>query len=241
MVVAIGICDDDQNVCEFLADACERYSRKHGFECRSVSFSSGEELLRYARSSEPLDLLFLDIVMEGASGMDVARKLREGTTWRDTRIVFVTSMVHYAVEGYRVHAFGFLTKPFTLAELERVLNDAMRSLAIDQEKRIALKTDGGICFIDANKILYVEAFAHRMKVVQAASVSACFSSMNKMEEGLKARGFFRCHRSYLVNLREVERIEGGECEMSNGDIVPISRHRSRDFLDAFSRFIGAWL
>ena len=106
------ICDDEQEMRSAVRANLERFSEETGERFSVTELTSGEALL--FNLTEDTDIIFLDIKMNGITGMDAARKLRE----KNSRvcIVFITTMTQYALEGYEVHAFGFLKKPVSYAQ-----------------------------------------------------------------------------------------------------------------------------
>lgn len=237
MVITVGICDDEEVVCNQLSVALRQYAtaKKCSFEL-SV-FHSGQELLRDIKPD--MQILFLDISMNGLTGIEVARKLRE--TSPEIRVIFITSMVQYAVEGYSVHAFGFLSKPISFAALERQMDDTIRSLVSTSGKKLAIHSGGNVELIPSNDILYIESFAHQLKVSNIRGQMQCAVPMKQMEETLKDCGFFRCHKCYLVNFRHILRVDDRGCILDNQEHIPVSRHRRQEFLQEFNRFIGVWM
>lgn len=239
ITVKIAVCDDEFLVCNQISTALLDYAHERGCAFDISVFHSGVEVL--AGISSDTQVVFLDISMEGLSGMEVARKLREQPSFSEMRIVFVTSMVQYAVEGYSVHAFGFLPKPISRVTFNLLLDDLMRSIAISTGHSVALKTASGVELVKSRDILYVESFAHSMRVVCVGGELSCNAPMGSFEEKLSDGSFFRCHRCYLVGMRHISSISDGFCILSNQDSIPISRYRRREFLEAFNRFVRTWL
>lgn len=236
--VRVAICDDEQSTCQTLAKAIQRYGREHDILFAISAFHSGEELLE---GFDPRwHLLFLDIAMGEVNGMDAAKALRQ-LYGNDLRIVFVTSLEQYALEGYPVHAFGFLVKPVSYARLCFLLDDALRSLAAAQCMQIAVQTDDGTKIVDTSQVLYVESFAHRMRLTSKEGSLFCTTPLKELKSKLANSGFVCCHRCYLVNLRYVTTVKSDECIMTNGDRIPVSRGKRTDFQQAFNKFVGSLL
>lgn len=242
MVVRIGICDDEAAACNLLATACLRYADRRNLAFEFAMFRSGQELLGNLGALATMQVLFLDISMDGINGMEAARKIHESGLDDAVRIVFVTSMVQYAVEGYSVHAFGFLPKPITQQSIDRILDDALASISSTAPKNIAIRTsDGSTHVILSNSIMCVESSAHHTKIATTSGSLSCSASLKELETELADAGFFRCHRCYLVNLQHITRIDADSCLIATQDRIPISRQRKQDFLTAFNRYMGMLL
>ncbi len=230
----VMICDDEEEVRAAVRAQLERFSAETGerFSVREVH--SGEALL--AQFSADTDIVFLDIKMEGITGMDAARKLR--TDGRDVCIIFITTMTQYAMEGYQVHAYGFLKKPLRYAQFRLQMLDAIRHLAPRREEAIPLRTGGEVWSISLAELIYLEVMDHDLRFVRTSAPLVCHATMSDMGEALRGKGFFRCHKSYTVSLRHVAWIGGASVRMSNGDELPVSKHRRREFLEAFAAYAG---
>ncbi len=233
MVRHIAVCDDEKNMQRQLSHYLEQYAALHQEDFDVLFYSSGEELL--AGSAADPDILLLDISMGGMDGLETAQKLRD----RGCRslLIFITSMEHYAVRGYRVHAFGFLVKPVTYQELSDVLAEAIASLKQDTGSVLPIQTAGGTYLLDISSLLYAEVFQHETSFVLSQEKHTAAIQLGQVEELLTPYGFFRCHRSYLVNLRRIRRIGAAELTLEDGTVIPISKHRRREFIDAYSKWM----
>lgn len=123
-MIHIAIVEDTAFDRKVLRDCLTEYCRESGNEAQIVEFSDGSELLK--RYPEKLNILFMDIAMEKMDGLTAARILRR----RDEKVllIFVTSMVQYAVQGYSVDAMDFLVKPVTYTGLKLCMERAVKRL-----------------------------------------------------------------------------------------------------------------
>jgi two-component system response regulator LytT len=233
----IVICDDDPQLCASLQDYLEKMGRESGQSWRISVFYSGEELL--AAWSDDTDILLLDIQMGAVSGMDVARQLR--TKSKHVCIIFITAMTQYAVEGYEVHAFGFLKKPVGYERFRHVMEEALHVAAARADRVFSLRRGAEIKQISAGEILYIEACGHEIRVVTEKETLLAGSSLSEFEEQLQGRGFFRCHKGYLIHFAYIKKIDQRSVTMTNGEEIPLSKHRRREFLESFAKFAGVRL
>lgn len=238
MVRRIAVCDDEQESLKQIAVCLGQIQKDTGDELEVFYYRSAHELLEHM--PRDVQVVLLDIGMQEAasplSGIDAAHMLRaEGL---DVTLIFITSMVEYALEGYDVHAFAFLCKPLQYAALKRHLTDAFG--AIDAKRGIFLSVDtaGGKEAIDLNTLLYAEVFQHETSFVFADGTTTSVIPLAEVEKKVKRHGFFRCHKSYLVNFKQIQRIDPSSVTLGNGAVVPISKYRRKEFLDAYSRFMG---
>ena len=238
MLRTIAVCDDEKAVIRQLAGYLEQIRNGSEDTFDVYYYSSAREL--YDNLERDTEILLMDISMDGMTGMECARKLREEGFEGD--IIFITSMEGCAVEGYSVHAFGFLVKPIIFEELKKTLTDCLEKRDRLRRAILPVETAAGTELLSIGEIVYAEVFQHSTSFVMkdGRRVDAAIQ-LSAAETRLKGRGFFRCHRSYLVNMRCVSRIGQTELFLSDGSAVPLSRHRVREFLDTYARFMGVEL
>lgn len=182
------------------------------------------------------DLVLLDISMGGMTGMDCAKQLRdEGFSGE---FIFITSMENYALEGYKVHAFSFLTKPLVYEELSTALTDLSAKLSASAPAVLPVETSSGTKILKINDILYAEVFRRETSfALKNGNKVVSLIQLAAVEEQLSGKGFFRCHRSYLINMKHVENIAPPDITLTGGSVVPISKHRVKEFLSAYAKYI----
>ncbi|HIQ88177.1 MAG TPA: response regulator transcription factor [Candidatus Scatomorpha gallistercoris] len=233
MAWKVDICDDEVQECSILSSYLDKMHDDTGEQFSVRIFHSAEALLQNT-GGEP-DLVLLDIRMNGMSGMDAARELRA----RGSRVslVFITTMAQYAIEGYEVHAFGFLRKPLKYAVFKRLMEDLLAHLRREIGYTWEIRNGADSLVVHTKYILYLEVYGHSVfaNLLDGTSLP-CQITLSKAEEQLTRIGFFRCHKSYIINLRHVERIDSDIVTLSGGKAVPLSRHRRKTFLSAFARF-----
>ena len=228
------ICDDEQEMRDAVRENLARFQKETGEQFSVAEQPSGESLL--FNLTEDTDIIFLDIKMTGITGMDAARKLREKNN--NVCIIFITTMTQYAIEGYEVHAFGFLKKPVSYAQFRLQMADTIRHLKPLKAESLTVKTDGEIRKISVSDILYLEVLDHDLKIVLETESVISRIPMKELEEKLKGKGFFRCHKGYTVNLSRIRKIGQNSVEMADGQEIPISKHRRREFLEAYAEFLS---
>lgn len=228
------ICDDEPVICETIRNMLGRFSKECGISLDVSTCASGEELL--GAVTPDVDILLLDIRMGELSGMNAARKIREKNS--DICIIFVTTMTQYALEGYKVHAFGFLKKPLTYAQLRLQMLDAVQMLKSRIPESITVKSGHDTWRLDLDKLYYMEIYGHDIHAVCTDRTVVCYGSLSDFEQILTSKGFCRCHKSFLVNLRHIRQIGMAQIFMTDGSAVPVSKYRKKEVSEAFARYIG---
>ena len=232
-MIRIAIVEDAAFDRQVLRDCLREYGQETGTELQITEFTGGSAFLE--QYPEDLDLIFMDIMMDGLDGLTTARKLRR----RDDKVllVFVTSMLQYAVQGYSVDAMDFIVKPVTYTGLKLCMDRVVRRLNETAPVRLRFTNREGTHSVDAAEICYIESLEHKIVVHTVQGEIQSDMSLAAAEKMVKALPFFRCHVSYLVNLRYVDRVSGNDVWV-NGDRLAISRYRRKDFLEAWSAWLG---
>ena len=217
--ISIAICDDLEAERMGLAGMVQAYAQARGLSARVRLFSSGESLLAALQGAEPIHLLFLDIYMPGLSGMETARRIRAAGS--ALPIVFATTSQDYGLESFEVQATDYLVKPFREEEVAACL-DWFFSHVPEHLRLLSVYTEGEWRQIPLASIRYIEVYGHQANIHVPHGVITARRGLDDLEAAIDSRDFLRCHRSYLVNLNHVERIEGNDFRMADQALVPIS-------------------
>ena len=219
MIYRIAICDDCAADTEYLSGLVETWAEGNGSRACVKTFPSAEAFLFSYEEENDFQILLLDIEMGGLDGVELARKIRENND--RLQIVFVTGFPDFMAEGYEVAALHYLMKPVSAQKLGAVLDRAAANLA-RPEKRLKVSFDRQTDFVPFDKILYIEAQKQYVRIHTQERDYRMKASLGEMEEALDGY-FFKCQRSFLVNLNHVARIKSSCAVLKNGEEVPISR------------------
>lgn len=231
----VVICDDEGALAGAVEALAGRWSAARGTPCRVRTFASGEELLFETAGSYPYDLILLDIDLGGGnlSGLELARRIRE--TDARVALAFLTNHPGYVFAGYEVAALRYLMKPVAEADLFPLL-DLVRESGERERRFLVLEVDGEQRRVEEEDILCLEARGHTVVVETASGPVEVRTTLSALSKQL-GPGFAAAHRSFLVNLRHVERVGRAECLLEGGRTVPVSRGAwaalSRAFLDYY--------
>ena len=230
----IVICDDEPRSQKLLLSYLKQFSQESDEIFNITVLSSGEALIDQLPNNT--DILLLDIKMGQLSGMEAARILREQNNY--VRIIFITTMTQYALEGYEVHAYGFIKKPVSYEPFRRQLAEALSSLVRQEGHFISVCQGAETLRVNVNDILYMEAFKHDILIVTKSAVHKCNTPLVQFEQQVKEDPFFRCHKSFLVNHKNIKKINKDCLIMCNDDAILLSKHRRKEFLIDFGRYVG---
>jgi two-component system LytT family response regulator len=190
---------------------------------------SGMEALREIRGKRP-ELVFLDVQMPECGGFDVLEQLGKDLP---PALVFVTAYDQYALRAFEAGALDYLLKPFDNARFGRALERAKERIALGKDaprkiERLAIKNAGEILFLKIAEIDWIEAADYYVCLHVGARTHLLRRSMNEVEEELEPGAFCRIHRSAIVNLERVRRLEvseegGTDVVLSDGKRLRLSR------------------
>lgn len=228
----IAICDDDWHMQQTLRLFIDQTYQD--LDMLVDGFTSGEALLAAVqKQSQPYQLILLDIEMRGIDGIETARRLRQMLP--DCYIIFITSHDEFALTGYEVQAFRYLVKPVQPEKLTEAISAVRAELADQFMLHVADGADEAL--VRAKDIFYVEAQDKRVRLVTARETTSDRRGIDELAELLANEDFYRVHRSYLINLRYVARMDGTSVQLVNCETVPISRLRKKAFKNAFQAYV----
>lgn len=213
-----------------------------------------EDAHKHIREQE-VDVIFLDIEMPPYSSFDLLQNIEDP----HFEIIFVTAYQEYALKAIKMAALDYILKPVKAAdirdvieklrntnknkfgELTSLLKDHLKTKSGNFSKIVVHVTDG-YEIVDINDIIYVEALDSYAKIKLPKNVSYVTSrSLKEYDEMLCDKGFYRIHKSYLVNFHHIMKILKGisaSVIMTNGDCIPISARRKEEFFNELKGLIS---
>ena len=199
--------------------------------------ASGAEALELARRLR-YDVIFLDVEMPGATGLETAPHVHEQSD--PPAVVFVTAHERYAVDAFAVEAFDYLLKPVDPERLARVverLRERTLESAAPPVEKIPVVASGGAELLDFDQIHYVQADGDYSRVHTYDRSYLSTASLGELDERLGGR-FARIHRSYLVNLAKVagvRRVSPDRIRLELADAdrteLDVARRQAREIRD----------
>lgn len=223
-MLSIAVCDDEVIECCSMAGKIKAILEEMKIPCIIRQFYSGRELLD---ASESFDLIFLDILMNGQNGMKTAQIFRE-KAW-DSMLVFVSSSREYVLEAYDVEAFQYLLKPVDDTKLKNVLRRAAGKLENSTKDFIIVSRERQKKKFFLDDIYYFEMRGRKADVHGAEGVFTYYEQIGSLEQRLREKGFCRCHKSFLINLKYADGYNRQEVILSNGARIMIAKGRYEEF------------
>lgn len=228
MKIRSMIVDDEQHC----IDSLKSHLKSYNFIDVVTEVNSAEEALTILPNNS-IELIFLDIEMNGMDGLALARKIEH--LYPDMLIIFVTGHAGFALDGYEAHPVDFLTKPINPLRLDRAIEkvkELKTEVKIRRDAKIGLNVAGGIQMILVSDILFIEKKGR--KIFVCCSDGEKYNTretMKRLEEILSPLGFYRSHQSFLVPLHRIKSIHPDSFSRSHSinlkghDMaVPLSRN-----------------
>ncbi len=218
MKISVLICDDLPEERVRLSRMLRHYEQEKGLELVLETASDGSEFLDRWKPGR-WDIVFLDIYMPQVNGVEAARELRKQD--EHCEIVFVTASQDHGMEGYELRAMDYLTKPYIQADVDSAMEWFLQTRAEERRELHVRTQTGEERRIRAQEIRYIESRGHSCVIHTRDGEVSVHRSIDDLAAGLDS-AFFRCHKSFLLNLAHVARVEQRAFRLDNGEEVPIS-------------------
>lgn len=232
-MINIGICEDELhyrvNIKDMLGDILSTYSINY----KIYEFSSGEELL--SNYPKDLDILIMDIQMKIINGMDTARKIREFD--QNLEIIFMTSFSEFMQEGYEVKAYRYILKPISERKISRNILPCINEIMKKKNNYLTINVKNYVDRIKIDSIVYIETDRPNILIYTNDNKYTTKISISKIDKILREHGFFRCHNSYIVNLKLVESMNSNTLKIGE-KYIPISKYRVKELKLALTNILG---
>lgn len=228
----VSIVEDEKQYSDTLIGYLEKISRETKDTFVMKCFVSGYDFLE--NRSGCYDIIFLDIGRAGRNGRQLAKEIRKGDN--KCKLIFITALQQYAIEGYSVQASDYRIKPVRYNEFKLKRTRLLLQRNLEKgNNMVLLKTDAGLIRFDQSEIIYCETLSHKIIVHTIKGDYETYSSRKSFEKTLTESYLVRCNSCYIVNLNKVEKIEKSIAYLSNGIELAISRPRLSRTLSRFKK------
>lgn len=226
-MIRIAICDDSAAFLRQTKFLIEHWDAPAARDIVTELYEDGDALLS-AHGKKPFDIILLDIVMPLLNGIDAAREIREKD--RSVKIVFLTTSAEFAIESYSVKASNYLLKPVNPDTLFSCLDELIGDIR-STEKSIIVKGTDSVHRIALSDIEHIEAqLKHVVLFLKGSRQVETLEPFYTYENTLMLDdGFFKCHRSYIVNIHHIDNFSHTAVVMRSGRHIPISRSSQKSF------------
>lgn len=234
-MIYIAVCDDEKYMADQIRKSVVDFFRKKYIETAVICFPCAEELLAY---DKPIDLLFLDIQMNGADGMTAAKKLRK----RGFKgfLIFITVLKEMVFQSFEVQPFDYLVKPVEQRQFDRTMERLLISMQNAGEANLLVRRGYESRIIPLEDIIFCEIIDRKVYLhLQSSEVVDYYERIENLENKLDDR-FYRCHRSFLINLQYLQSYKNQTAYLENGRQIPVSRLRGKEFSGVILQYMKEW-
>lgn len=241
----VAIIDDEEDARYILRNALENIYGQHVLNFHEASsVNEGIKVL----SRERLDIVFLDIQLQDGTGFDLLQNLGPISA----KIIFVTAFDEFALRAFDFYAFAYLVKPFKQSVLKEVMDRLINgmeqqnpehismisdTLTVNQLEKIIIPEIDGFQVVQTENVLFLKSDNNYTEFFLENGNTICSSrTLKDYEKLLTPNGFFRIHRSYLINISKVQgysSVDGGFVKMSSKLEIPIGRRKIAQFRKLF--------
>lgn len=230
----IAIIDDIASDAEQLKRIITSYFENRQIPTEIRYFSSAEAFFDDYRPGN-FQILFLDIYMDGITGMEAARRIRNQSD--DCILVFVTTSSEFAVESYDVNAAYYLLKPFQPEKLCQIL-DSFRLKEALHARYIEIISDRVPVRVPLHNILYADTFRNAVCLHTDAGPLRSYLTFHKFEEQIRdCHNFLSCYRGCMVNMDRIQEATDDGFLLDNGETVQIRKRGSAAIRKAYLQYL----
>lgn len=231
----VAVCDDNTGVLAELDRQLRALPQVGGVS----SFSSLDAFLSTVEDGQRFDAALLDIDWDGReAGLDAAEKLEQLSP--QTKIIFVTGYndrFSQKIFLRNANLSGYLVKPVDEQLLKANLDKIVNCLHLEEEPSLTVRSHKDVLTIPFQKILYLESKGHHVLICTFSETHTIYSKLDAVQAELPPE-FFRCHKSYIVNMAHIRRFQPSDILLKSGGTVPVSRARRALVKSAYFQYIG---
>lgn len=235
-MIKIAFCDDELSVLNEISVLLDQYRVERNQEIKYTAFHSPLDLLAVIERGTRFDILFLDVLMPGENGIDVATDIRNYDS--NVKIIFLTSSPEFAVQSYMVNAYFYQLKPICADSFFRLMDSVLSECEKEKTSSLILRCKSGITRIEPRRLEYCEVI-HRTLFIHLTNgkVLESTGSMDELSNQLAPFGcFLRPHRSYLINLDYVQTLSYRAITMSCLTEIPLPRGKYQEIKDKYLEY-----
>lgn len=229
----ICLVDDDSTQLDYLQVIINQWASKHSIHTELNFYHSAEEMVFEHHESYPYDVIILDVQMGNMNGIELARKIRK--TDKTVILAFISGMADYVFDGYEVQAIRYILKPVKEHKVYELL-DYVHTQITTENSYIIISVSGEKKRINYDDIIYFESMGHYITLHLEHAEYDFKYNISDLCLDLVGTEFIQTHRSYVVNMKYVEKITRTECQLIQNISVPLSRNSYKSVNEKFINY-----
>lgn len=234
----VAICDDEKIFLEQM-----EYLLKQIDEIFHIDKYDDIDILNQMLEKESYDMIFMDIAWKGKEDTGVQFAASINDKYPNIQIVFVTAFNDKFAESIffeKVNMCGYLIKPIKMQNLQFLVEKAKKNILRNQAEKILIKQKGNVRRVFFSDILYLESQGHQLFIHTKTEQILLYKKLDEYEHEMNDT-FVRIHKSYLVNMNCIKRIERTQLILNNETVLPISKNRAISTKNKYFRFVSEQL
>lgn len=238
----IAICDDSMKDLILLEGLLEAYKQLNpNTDFQVEKFSNSSTLCEKIRNKELADIYILDILMSQTTGIDLGNEIRKNS--KESAIIYITSSDDFALDAFHIHAVRYLLKPVQEQQFFEALDFAFSYADLKKGPMYPIKTKSGLQSVSCSRIEYVENSSRMLNVhlTDASVITSIFirkSFEEELGDLLHNPCFLQVHKSFLINLNYVKKLDGSSVIMNSGVNIPVSKKNTANVKRQYLLFVA---
>lgn len=232
----LAIVDDQSSHVDALVELVRDAARAASVQLDLATFTDATAFRGWLRGGGCPDIVLLDILFDGKTGEGISLGEEINQVAPAAQIIYVTGYIEYCTGVYETDHVYFLVKPVNPEDLRKALHKAAVALSSRARSRLEVKFGGRSVLLDTASIAYIESDGRKAHIHCRDGVFETYAKLSELL-GLLPASFVQCHKSFLVNLDHVARIEPDKFLLKGDEEVPVSRRCSREVRDVWKRYL----
>lgn len=223
----IVICDDKIEDLAIIEKMLLKYSTCHpNINFETEKFSDAHKLFGKIQDNQLADIYILDIIMSKVTGIEIGNQIRK--SGNKSIIIYITSSADFALDAYDIHAVRYLVKPVDEDKFFEAVDYALSYIDVKRGSVYIVKTKDGLEQVPYSQIEYIESSSRMLEVnltnggkIKSICIRKSFDE--EIKELLDDKSFIKVHKSFLINLRYIKKLNRNNVIMESGASIPVSK------------------
>lgn len=229
----VAIVEDEKEMAEWLCSYVRRVFQQAGAVADISAFSCGKLLLYELEDGQRYELYLMDIELPDVSGIELAKQMRTYT--QEAYLIYITSHIEFAVDGYEQNAYRFIPKSQVKERLGKALQ-ALAAQSAETDSFYVIERGNGCEKISCRNLIYLYKDRKNVVFVTEQGSSSERTTLRQVYEKLNPDEFLFLDRSYLVNLRHVMKLQSGEVYLRDGTVLYVSRYHLQEVRERIQKY-----
>lgn len=218
----IAICDDEEQFNITLEQQISDYAARKGIDVDVERYLTPDDFFEDVDKDRMCDILFLDIELDGETGIEVGWRIRDDLKNESVQIIYVSSKTDYAIKLFDIRPMNFLVKPISYERLSYVLDEYERLFGFST-RFFTYKKGKKEYRISENSIIYLQSIGKKVEIVTVNGKDEFYGKLSDTALQLNEQLFCVVHKSYVINKKFVRQYMRESVKMTNGADIPVSR------------------